>query len=57
MEDPPMEERATNYSIKCILTDRRSGKVLDWFEDFEDDKDYAKREFEHISNAHETFNY
>ena len=57
MEETPMEKRAKNYSIKCMLTDRRSGEVLNWIEDFDHDKDYAEREFEHLSNAHQTCYY
>ena len=46
-----------NYSIKVILTDLRSGEELDWFVDFQDQRLYAEMEFEHLCNAHQTFNY
>ena len=52
-----MGKRVEYYSIKVTFTDLRSGEVLDWFEDFDHDKDYAEREFEHLSNSHKTFNY
>tara|TARA_B100001057_G_scaffold250388_1_gene250645 strand:+ start:1065 stop:1271 length:207 start_codon:yes stop_codon:yes gene_type:complete len=57
MENTPMEEPEFNYSIKYMLTDLRSGEVLDWEEDYENDKEWAKQEFEHVSNAYKTFNY
>lgn len=55
--ESPMKERAKNYSIKCTLTDLRSGEVIDWFEDYEEEKHYAEMEFLDLSNAHTTFNY
>ena len=51
-----MCEREKNYSIKVTLTDVKTGKELDYFEDWEDTEDYAKAYFSHIENAHKTFN-
>ncbi len=52
-----MGKRVEYYSIKVTFTDLRSGEVLDWFEDIDQDKEYAEGEFIHLSNANKTYNY
>ena len=52
-----MIEREKNFGIKVALTDLKTGEVIDWFEDYQDQKHLAEMEFEHLSNAHQTFNY
>jgi len=52
-----LKERPRNFGIKVTLTNKKTGEVLDWFEDYQDTQEYAEMEFNHLSNAHKTFNY
>ena len=52
-----LPESPRNFAIRVTLSNLKTGEEIDWFEDYQDEQHWAEMEFEHLSNAHKTFNY